>query len=89
MKNSEDRVLILEKDGQWMLPGGRLEENDKNAREGLKRELEEETGLNNVDITGIVDVVISPSGKTFNVIYEALVEGAPKIEISPEHTGYA
>jgi ADP-ribose pyrophosphatase YjhB (NUDIX family) len=41
--NEENQILILKNtDGDWLLPGGRVDESDENLSEGLKRELSEE-----------------------------------------------
>jgi 8-oxo-dGTP diphosphatase len=43
--DDEGRILLLkEKDGSWELPGGGLEHGE-DAKEGLSREVAEETGL--------------------------------------------
>jgi 8-oxo-dGTP diphosphatase len=53
-KNSLEILLIQRKHepwkGMWALPGGFLEV-DETCEQGAKRELEEETGLKNVDLT--------------------------------------
>lgn len=47
-----ERVLLLRKhNGQYDLPGGRLEVGE-GYRDGLDREIQEETGLYKVEITG-------------------------------------
>lgn len=87
IKNSANKILLLEQDGKWMLPGGRLEEGDS-PESGLKRELAEETGLDNINIEGIYDIGISSSGNTFLVTYKSVIEGEPVIKISDEHNDY-
>ncbi|MBX9853096.1 MAG: NUDIX hydrolase [Cytophagaceae bacterium] len=54
VENSTTRVLLIQRKqdpwkGMWALPGGFLE-MDETCEEGAKRELEEETGLRNVDL---------------------------------------
>lgn len=53
-ENKELEVLLIQRKhdpwkGMWALPGGFLEV-DETCEEGAKRELEEETGLKNVDL---------------------------------------
>ena len=88
VKNGSSKILILQQEGKWMLPGGRLEE-DSTPEEGLQRELKEEAGLNNIQIEGVYDTGISSSGQTFLVTYKVRVQGEPKIQISKEHSAYA
>ena len=71
-----------------MLPGGRME-GSGNLEDELKREIKEETGLEEFEIEGVFDVGMSPSGETFLVTYKVKIEGEPKVNISEEHTDYA
>jgi 8-oxo-dGTP pyrophosphatase MutT (NUDIX family) len=47
----DDRILIVrrstsdERHGQWTIPGGHIEEDDRSIEQGATRELFEETGL--------------------------------------------
>lgn len=50
--DSDDKVLIIRrtktapsKPGSWEIPGGRMDPEDKDAKETAKRETQEETGL--------------------------------------------
>ena len=49
--NDEDQFLIIRRsnidsrEGQWTIPGGHIDENDKSIEAGAVRELDEETGL--------------------------------------------
>ena len=88
IKNSANKILILKQDDNWMLPGGRLE-GMGNPEEELKREIKEETGLDDFQIEGIFDTGISPSGDTFLVLYKVKIAGEPEIKISKEHADYA
>ncbi len=88
LKSSTNKILILEQEGKWMLPGGRVE-GMGSPEEELKREIKEETGIEDSKIEGVFDTGISSSGETFLITYRAKVEGEPKIKISEEHTDYA
>lgn len=87
LKNSANKILILKQEGKWMLPGGRLE-GMGSPEEELKREIKEETGLEDFQIKGVFDTGISSSSNTFLITYKAKVKGEPKIKISKEHTDY-
>jgi len=83
IKDASGRVLLLqEKDGSWELPGGGLEHGEE-PRQGLAREIAEETGFT-VDWMGdqpeafwtINKEVGSPTLKWFGfVAYPAKVSG--------------
>jgi len=88
IKNSANKILILKQEGRWMLPGGRLERMGS-PEEELRREIKEETGLEDFKIDGVFDTGISPGGDTFLVTYKVKIEGGPEIKISEEHTDYA
>jgi ADP-ribose pyrophosphatase YjhB (NUDIX family) len=84
--NSNNQFLLLEKDGAWMLPGGRLEP-EENWEQGLKREIKEETGIDDFEIKKILFVDISPSGKTYIATFLCQTEN-DKVSISQEHQDY-
>lgn len=51
IKDDDGRILLIrEKDGSWEFPGGGLEHGEK-SREGLAREIAEETGLRVVSVS--------------------------------------
>ncbi|MGH6866912.1 MAG: NUDIX hydrolase [Methyloceanibacter sp.] len=61
----KDRAVLLVKRGRppfaglWSLPGGKIE-GTESAREAVRRELKEETGLDAV-VEGILDKVVVPT----------------------------
>lgn len=87
IQNAANRILIVEKDGKWMLPGGRLEENET-WLEGLRREVREETTIKNFSVAKVLRVYTSDSGKTYGVIFLGKLEGNPEITLSSEHQKY-
>ncbi len=87
LKSSTNKILILKQEGKWMLPGGRVE-GVGSPEEELRREIKEETGVEDFQIEGVFDTGISLSGSTFLITYKAEVEGEPQIEISEEHADY-
>jgi len=84
LQDEEGLVLILKKDGKWMLPGGRLEENET-WLEGLHREVREETGIREFSIKKIFDVDTSDSQETYIVTFLCNVKDNPIVKLSDEH----
>lgn len=83
IKDDKARILLIrEADGKWELPGGGLEHGE-NPREGLKREISEETGFLVDEVAGrphafwtIYKEVGSPTLKWFGfVAYEVKISG--------------
>lgn len=76
MDDNKKFLLTLEKKGVWELPGGGLDFGEK-PREGLKREIQEETGLEVVSIEETPDYFVTASyGENWkaNVIYKTTVK---------------
>ncbi len=69
------------------MPGGRLEE-DETWLAGLKREILEETGIENFSIEKIMDVDTSDSHKSYIVTFLCRVKDSPVINLSNEHQEY-
>jgi len=87
IKNSENKILILKQSGKWKLPGGRLED-DKTPREGLLREIKEETGIDSCDVEKIIHIGISESKNTYRATFVCHTK-ENLITLSNEHTEYA
>ena len=74
------KVLLIERGiepykGMWAFPGGFVHE-DESTEEGAKRELKEETGLENIFIEQLYtfsDISRDPRGRVVSVAYYALV----------------
>jgi 8-oxo-dGTP diphosphatase len=88
IQNNLGEILILKKDGKWMLPGGRLEEGE-GWLDGLKREIKEETGIEKFLVLDVLGVDISDSKNTYIVIFYGKIDDKPNIVLSPEHEDYA
>lgn len=87
IRNKNGEILILQKDGKWMLPGGRLE--DEGWLEGLKREVKEEAGIENFEVQDILNVDMSDSDETYIVTFLCRIEDMPNVTLSHEHQEYA
>ncbi|MBU3922680.1 NUDIX hydrolase [Patescibacteria group bacterium] len=88
ISNKNNEILILQKDGKWLLPGGRIEESDKTWEQALRREIKEETGINDFKIERISEVGMSDSGNTYIIVFICKIESIPEIKLSHEHQKY-
>ena len=86
IRNGAGEFLILQKEDKWMLPGGRLE--NENWLQGLNREVKEETGIENLEMKKILNVDTSDSGETYIVTFLCQVENVPNVTLSHEHQEY-
>ncbi len=79
-----DDVLLVQRghdpfQGKWALPGGFVEEGEK-VLDGAKRELQEETGIENIPLTqfgAYGDPGRDPRGRVVCVVYWSLLEKKP------------
>jgi 8-oxo-dGTP diphosphatase len=95
ISNEKGEILLVKRDpnniqapGSWEIPGGRLEEGE-DPKEGLKREVKEETGLE-------IEIIIPFSTRHFTrtngqlidlIIYYAKNKWG-KVKLSEEHTEF-
>lgn len=78
--NQEFEILLIKRknnpfEGHWALPGGFIEMNET-LDEAVKRELEEETGLTNLNLIQFRtygELNRDPRGRTISVVYYALL----------------
>lgn len=103
IENGEGKILLLNSPGwkqkeieaHWDIPGGRIEES-QSAEEALKREVQEETGITNIENSEFFTAVISNheidfEGRTIGLllmIYKVTTPENSKIKLSGEHTAY-
>jgi 8-oxo-dGTP diphosphatase len=79
-----NNVLLVQRrhdpfQGKWALPGGFVEEEEK-VLDGAKRELQEETGVENISLTqfgAYGDPGRDPRGRTVSIVYWSLLEKQP------------
>jgi 8-oxo-dGTP diphosphatase len=80
-KNTHTEILLIKRKhdpfiGKWALPGGFVE-IDEDLKEGAKRELIEETGIENIQLTQFKTYGKpgrDPRGRTISVVYSGYVE---------------
>ena len=53
VENDRQELLVIKRLGYWDLPKGKLEKNEK-AEEGAVREVEEECGIHQLEIVGVL-----------------------------------
>ncbi len=91
IKNPEGLVLILKHTtGNWLLPGGKINSGE-NSMDGLKREIKEETGIENFKINKILDIDSWIEGDKGTYVVTFLID-APDVsgvKLSDEHIEYA
>lgn len=86
----DDEVLLVrrESDGEWELPGGRLG-REEDAREGVRREVVEETGLD-PDLSQPVHVTswINDATEGRFAVYYRCRTAERSVSLSAEHTDF-
>lgn len=86
----QERFLLLKRNTPpriWGLPGGRLE-RDENPKDGILREISEETGLT-VDLIAPVDIWYGDFGRGIFVSIDYLaIDAKGEIRLCPEHSDY-
>lgn len=91
IKNSKGLVLILKHTtGNWLLPGGKINSGE-NYLDGLKREIKEETGIENFKVDRILDIDswIEGNEGTFVITFLINAINISDIKLSDEHIEYA
>jgi 8-oxo-dGTP pyrophosphatase MutT (NUDIX family) len=88
--NDRNQLLILKHaSGSWLLPGGRLNAGET-WKEGLVREIEEETSILDFELCKIVEVDnwVYNEIPHFGVFYSGKISGKADVLLSPEHCDY-
>jgi 8-oxo-dGTP diphosphatase len=87
----QDQVLLVQRKnepfkGKWAFPGGFIDENEK-VLEGAKRELREETGIENVSLTqfgAYGDPGRDPRGRTVSIVFWSFLTEKPTAKASDD-----
>lgn len=93
IRNQNGKYLIVREGERWQAVGGRLEKGERLV-EGLKRETEEETGIDNLQVGETVHVdewFSKPEGELKHIVavfYSCDVD-SDEIVLSSEHQEYA
>ncbi len=87
LRNKAGKVLILNKDSKWMLPGGRVQKNEK-WNHALARKIKEETGIDNFLIDKILDVASTDDNSQFIITFAGLTDNE-KVKLTSEHQEFA
>ena len=88
IQNKDNNILILQKNGKWLLPGGRVEADDKTWEQALRREVEEETGIEDFTIEKISEVGMTDSGNAYIIVFVCKIDNIPEIKLSHEQQKY-
>ena len=91
--NPKNQALIMCEKGRWQAPGGRLESGER-LKEGLAREILEETGIDDLKIGNAIHIdewFGKPEGKRVHIIaiFFACSIDHDKVAVSDEHEGFA
>ena len=86
LKNAKGEVLFLKhRGGKWLFPGGRLKVGEKWI-DGLHREVEEETGIKNFEITKVLEVDSwDHGGEPHYGVFFLAETGTTEVTLSDEH----
>lgn len=103
IRNEKGAILLLRRSKEysntynsWGFPGGRVQKEEK-LETALRREIEEETGLTNLEIIAEFGFTMTPhrlkQGKddfgVMLVIFECKTQKAQKLTLSDEHDQFA
>ena len=89
LQNDAGNILALQKTGSgiWLLPGGRIDEEDRDLEQALFREVKEEIGIE-VTVGKPLAVDTATHWNTFAVAFLATAEGSFEPVLSEEHSAY-
>lgn len=94
IKRPDGGYLIVREKQRWQAVGGRLEKGEK-LEEGLRREVEEETGIKDIKIGKVIHVdewFSKPEGELKHIValfFLCDVGQGQEIKLSDEHDEYA
>lgn len=91
---SDNKVLIMCENGRWHGPGGRIEPGEQ-LKEGLNREVYEETGITDLEIGEAIHVdewFAAPEDKQVHIVavFYSCSTNLKEVKLEPiEHEDYA
>lgn len=93
IRNKNGKFLIVREDQRWQAVGGRLEKSEK-LEDGLRREVEEETGIIEFSLGKVIHVdewFAKPEGELKHIVALFFICEVNDVEvkISEEHQEYA
>lgn len=84
LQNSEDDPKEYAR-GRWESPGGFVEEHDGHGEETVRREVEEETGLEVDVVRKLERIAVTINGETSDCQYYLAEADSREVELSDEH----
>lgn len=93
IKNKDGKFLIVREDERWQAVGGRLEKGEK-LEDGLRREVNEETGITDLAVGKVIHVdewFAKPEGQLKHIValFFLCHTETSEITLSEEHQEYA
>jgi len=93
IQNTDGKFLIVREGDRWQAVGGRLEQGEK-LEQGLRREVEEETGIVDLDIGKVIHVdewLAKPEGELKHIValFFSCRTTSTEVVLSNEHQEYA
>jgi len=93
IKNAEGKFLIAREGERWHAVGGRLEKGEK-LEDGLRREIQEETSISDLEIGRVVHVdewFAKPEGELKHIValFFICFSKTTAVALSNEHQEYA
>src|SRR4051812_9990373 len=93
IRNSDGKYLIMREGQRWQAVGGRLDKGER-LEEGLRREVEEETGITDLEIGKVIHVdewFAKPEGELKHIvaIFFACTTTTEEVALSDEHEEFA
>jgi 8-oxo-dGTP diphosphatase len=90
-----DEVLLVQRknepfQGKWCIPGGFVDPEEK-VLDAAKRELREETGIDNISLTqfgGYGDPGRDPRGRTVSIVYWSILERKPQAKAADDAAAF-